>query len=140
MADLTTTTETKTPTQAVAALGLALLAIGFSLYGALLAEDHLAGSPLNAARNTAGAEFTHASEGARTALAVVAYALPFVLGVVAAVLGGRAVRTLDNHPARRIGHLYAVFAVMVGSLAAVVSACMAFGVFGWPHVPHYYTA
>ncbi|MFO0798655.1 MAG: hypothetical protein U0804_14365 [Gemmataceae bacterium] len=140
MTDTTATPETKTPARAVVALSLSLLAIGLSLYGAMLAEEHLAGSPLNAARNTPGAAFTHASEGARKAVAVVAYALPFVLGFVAAVIGGWAVRTLDIHPAHRLGHLFAVFAVMVGSLAAVVSACMAFGVYGWPHVPHYYTS
>jgi len=133
------TTETKTPTRAVVALVLALAALGLSLYGALMAEGHLAGSPLNVARNQPGAEFTRASENARLMLALVAYVLPFVLGVTAAVLGGRTVRTLDHDPSYRLGHLFAVFAVMNGSLAAVVSACMAFGVYGWPHVPDCYT-
>ncbi|HYH64147.1 MAG TPA: hypothetical protein VD866_05570 [Urbifossiella sp.] len=133
------TTETKTPTRVLVALGLALLALVLSLVGALLAEGQLAGSPLNAARNRPGADFTHASANARMVLALVAYVLPFVLGVAAAVLGGRTVRTLDHDPGHRLGHLFAVFAVMIGSLAAVVSACMAFGVYGWPHVPDYYT-
>ena len=132
------TTETKTPPRALVAFGLALAALALSLYGALMAEGHLAGSPLNAARNRPGAEFTHADQNGRMVLALAAYALPFVVGVVAAVLGGRLVRTLDHQPGHRLGHLFAVFAVMVGSLAAVVSACMAFGVYGWPHVPDYY--
>ncbi len=134
------TTETKTPRRALVALGLALVALVLSLYGALLAEGQLAGSPLNVARNRPGAEVTHAAENARTALAIVGFALPFVLGVTAAVLGGRLLRTLDHRVGHRLGHLFCVFAVMVGSLAAVVSACMAFGVYGWPHVPDYYTS
>lgn len=140
MADPAATTEVTIPRRAVVAVGLALAAFGLSLFGALMAEGQLAGSPLNAARNTPGSEFTHASENARMALALVAYALPFVLGFAAAVLGGRTIRSLDHHPGHRFGHLAAVMAVMIGSLAAVVSACMAFGVYGWPHVPHYYTA
>ena len=134
------TTEPKTPPRAQFAFGLALAALGLSLFGALVAEGQLAGSPLNAARNRPGAEFTHAAENARMLLAMVAYGLPFVLGVAAAVLGGRVVKTLDHHPGHRLGHLFAVIAVMVGWLAAVVSVCMAFGVYGWPHVPRYYTA
>lgn len=133
------TTEPKTPPRALVALGLAVTALGLSLFGALVAEGQLAGSPLNAARNRPGAGFTHASENARLMLALVAFVLPFVLGVAAAILGGRVAGTLDHHPGHRLGHLFAVFAVMVGSLAAVVSVCMAFGVYGWPHVPRYYT-
>jgi hypothetical protein len=139
MADPAATSEAKTPTRAKVALGLALAAFALSVWGALMAEGYLAGSPLNAARNAPGSEFTHASENARMVLAVVAYAVPFVLGVAAAVLGGRTVRTLDHHPGHRLGNFVAVFAVMIGSLAAVVSACMAFGVYGWPHIPDYYT-
>lgn len=134
------TTEPKTPRRAQVALGLAMTALGLSLFGALVAEGQLAGSPLNVARNRPGAEFTHADENARMMLALVTYALPFVLGVVAAILGGRVVRTLDHQPGYRLGHLFAVNAVMIGSLAAVVSASMAFGVYGWPHIPRYYTA
>lgn len=134
------TTEPKTPTRALVALVLALAALALSLFGALVAEGQLAGSPLNTARNRPGAEFTHAAENARMLLALVAYGLPFVLGVAAAILGGRLANTLDHHPGHRLGHLFAVNAVMIGSLAAVVAVCMAFGVYGWPHVPRYYTA
>ena len=80
------------------------------------------------------------SLGQSAFFALGAYGLPFVVGVAAAVLGSRLVRTLDHHQGHRLGHLFAVFAVMVGSLAAVVSACMAFGVYGWPHVPDYYAS
>lgn len=89
------TTEAKTPTRAMVALGLAVAALAQSLFGTLVAEEQLAGSPLNAARNRPGADFTHASQNARMVL--VGYVLPFVLGVAAAVLGGRLVRTLDHH-------------------------------------------
>ncbi|HEX4606738.1 MAG TPA: hypothetical protein VH092_00900 [Urbifossiella sp.] len=125
--------------RAGAALLVALLALGLSLYGSLLSERHLAGSRLNEARNAPGAAFTRSSEGVRTAVAVGAYALPFVLGVVATVLGGWAMRGLERRPDERIGHLTAVLAVMIGGLAAVVSGCMLFAVYGWQHVPSYYT-
>jgi hypothetical protein len=128
------------PSRAVLALLLALCAFGVSLYGALVSERHLAGSPLNVARSAAGAEFTHASENARIALALVAYGLPLVLGVAAGVLGTRTMRALSDRPEDRVQHFVAVLAVMVGGLAAVVSACMLIGVYGWPHVPHWYTA
>ncbi len=125
------------PRRAIAALALAVVAFGLSLYGSLLSEGHLPGSPLNAARGGIGVA---ESENARIAVVVVGYALPFVLGVAAAVIGGRVLQSLDHQPGHRLGHFAAVFAVMVGGLAAVVSACMVVGVYGWPYVPHYYDA
>lgn len=120
------------------ALLVALVAVALAVYGALVSEGQLAGSRLNAARNGAGAEFTQSSEATRMTIAVVAYKLPFVLGLVASLLGSRATRLLEQHPEDRIGHLAAVFAVMLGGLAAVVSGCMLLAVYGWPHVPGYY--
>jgi hypothetical protein len=126
-------------TRPIAALLLAVFAFGLSLYGSLLSELHLPGSPLNAARNANGAEFARSDAGL-AGLLVVAYGLPFVLGIAAVVLGGRATRALEPQPADRVGHFAAVFAVMIGGLAAVVSACMLLAVYGWKHVPAWYTA
>jgi hypothetical protein len=122
------------------ALLIALVAVALAVYGALGSEMQLAGSRLNAARGGAGAEFSQSSEVVRTTVAIVAYKLPFVLGLVAGLLGSRATRLLEHHPEDRLGHLAAVFAVMLGGLAAVVSGCMLLAVYGWQHVPAYYTA
>ncbi len=124
--------------RAKVALVVALVALGLAVYGAQVSEVQIAGSRLNAARNASGAEFTQSSEAVRTAIAVVGYALPFVLGIIAGFLGSRATRLLEHHPEDRVGHLAAVFAVMLGGLAAVVSGCMLLAVYGWSHVPAYY--
>lgn len=125
---------------AVAALLVSLVALVLSVYGGLVAEQHLHGSPLNRARLTPGAEFTRDSESARGAIAFVGFGLPVLLGVAGAAFGTRVMRKLGTGQEDRVRHLAAVFAVMIGGLAAVVAACMLFAVYGWQHVPHYYTA
>ena len=139
MASAAPTEPARLLTRPVVVLLLAVFAFGLSLYGSLLSELHLPGSPLNAARNATGAEFAQSDAGL-AGLLVVAYGLPFVLGVAAVVLGGRATQALEPQPAERVGHFAAVFAVMIGGLAAVVSACMLLAVYGWKHVPAWYTA
>lgn len=125
--------------RATAALVVALVAFGLSLYGSLLAERHLPGSRLNEAWLSPGTAFAQSSESVRGLVAFAGYGLPLLLGVAGAVVGGRAMRALGTDPADRIHHLKAVFAVMIGGLAAVVSACMLLAVYGWDHVPHWYT-
>jgi hypothetical protein len=119
---------------AAAALAAALLAAGLALYGSFLSEVHLAGSRLNEARNAPGAAFTRDSKAVRVWVQVAAYFLPFALGVGAAVAGGEAMKAIERTGGAG-GHLPAVFAVMVGGLAAVVSGCMLVAVYGWQYVP-----
>lgn len=125
---------------AVAALVVALVASGLALYGSFLSELHLAGSRLNEARNAPGAAFTQNSKATRAWLQVAAYALPFVLGVAAALAGGEAMRAIERKGGKSGGYLAAVFAIMVGGLSAVVSGCMLLAVYGWKYVPAWYTA
>lgn len=120
---------------AVAALVVALVAAGLALYGSFLSEVHLAGSRLSEARNAPGAAFTRDSKAVRIWVQIAAYFLPFALGVGAAVAGGEAMKAIERTGGAAGGHLPAVFAVMVGGLAAVVSGCMIVAVYGWQHVP-----
>jgi hypothetical protein len=124
----------------VAALVVSVVALALSIYGGLVAEQHLAGSPLNQARLAPGAAFTRDSETARGVVAFVGFGLPVLLGVAGAAFGTRVMRRLGTGPEDRVRHLAAVFAVMIGGLAAVVAVCMLIAVYGWHHVPHYYTA
>ncbi|MDB5308493.1 MAG: hypothetical protein JWO38_2695 [Gemmataceae bacterium] len=122
-----------------AALVTGLVASALALYGSFLSERHLDGSPLNTARNAAGLESTRASTATRYGLQFVAYFLPFVLGVGAALAGGEAMRAVERHGERYSGSRHAVFAIMIGGLSAVVSGCMILAVFVWEHVPAGYS-
>lgn len=120
---------------AAAALGIAVVAAALALYGSFLSEVHLAGSRLNQARNAPGAEFTRDSAAVRARVQIAAYFLPFVLGIGAAVAGGEAMKAVERAGPGAGGHVPAVFAVMVGGFAAVVSGCMLIAVYGWQFVP-----
>ena len=124
---------------AVAAIVTSGLAGVLALYGSLVAEKHLAGSPLNVARNDPGLVETQTSRVTRYTIEVVAFVLPMVLGVGAALLGGEAMKAVEKAGGRYSGSLPAVFAIMIGGLAAVVAGCMTVAVFVWPHVPSLYT-
>lgn len=125
---------------AAAALVVSLAAAGFALYGSFLSEVHLAGSRLNEARGGSGLSVTQQSARVRGAIALAAYFLPFGLGLTAALLGGDAMRRIDRRPRQFSGSLAAVFAIMIGGLAAVVSGCMILAVYGWRYVPSVYTS
>lgn len=120
---------------AIAALVVAGLAGVLALYGSLFAETHLAGSPLNAARQREGLESTRTSPAIRFGLQFVAFVLPLGLGVGAALLGGEAMRAVARSDGRSTGSLSAAFAIMIGGLAAVVAGCMSFAVFAGHLVP-----
>jgi hypothetical protein len=124
---------------ALAAFTVAVVAGVLALYGSLFAEKHLAGSPLNVARNEPGLPQTQESKGNRYALQFVAFVLPLLLGVGAALLGGEAMKAIEASNGSRGGNRYAVFAIMIGGLAAVVAGCMCFAVYLWKSVPTLYT-
>lgn len=135
------TAGTRLPTHplARAALVTSLVAAAFALYGSFLSETHLAGSPLNVARNRDGLEATRGPTAARYWLQFAAYFLPFGLGIGAALAGGHAMKAIERRGGTHSGNWSAVFAVMIGGLSAVVSGCMILAVFAWKHVPTIYT-
>jgi hypothetical protein len=152
---------------AKAGLVVALLSFVLACYGSFAAERHLASSPLNVARVNATAaeptswygrlivrgevavfggrldrlmtEKTADSRRARAGLVVIAFVLPFVLGLAAALMGGHAMKLIERDAEKWGGNFEAVFAIMVGALSAVISGCMILAVFGWRWVPSAYT-
>ncbi len=149
-------------------IGTAVVAGVLALYGAMHAEKHLAGSPLRAARGSAGlpaqpgswverqwvgAEvwafgdridrkvlaLTERSKVANYSLRLVAYVLPFWLGLAGALVGGWAMKVIEQSGGRYSGNTPAVFAMMIGGLAAVVAGCMTVSLYVWPHLPSLYT-
>ena len=151
-----------------AAFALAVVALLLAWYGSLHAEKHIAGSPLRAARGSANViaepgpwyerlvdrtevsifgerfdqkvvEATERSSAARYAVQVVAFVLPFVLGLSAALMGGSALTSIERSSGTRSGNFQAVFAIMIGGFAAVIAGCMIFSVYVWPHAPSVYT-
>ena len=115
------------------ALGLAMVAAVLALYGSFLSETHLAESPLNVARKQPGLEGAD-----RVAIQFAAYFLPFGLGLGAAIAGGHVMREIERRGRAHAGNRHAVFAIMIGGLAAVVSGCMILAIFVWRHVPALY--
>jgi hypothetical protein len=150
-------------------LGMAVLAFVLACYGSFVAETHLAGSPLRQARGDSGlpaeptgwsgraiasaevaifgkrmapamVELTERSPAARYTLLFMAYVLPFVLGIVAAWTGGYALTAIEGAGKKYAGNFHAVFALLIGGLAVVISGCMLVTLFLWRFVPAAYTA
>lgn len=153
---------------ALGAFALALVSLLLASYGSLYAEKHLAGSPLREARGSAGlpAEPTHwyerafsrgeatifggridskvlaltsRSKIANYSLQIVAFVVPFVGGIVAALLGGWGMTAIERSATRYGGSLQAVFAQLIGSFAAVIAGCMMLSYYVWPLLPSLYT-
>ena len=76
---------------------------------------------------------------ARYGLQALAFVAPFGLGLLAALAGGEAMKAVQGSEGKYGGNTLAVFATMVGGLAAVVAGCMILSVYVWPHVPSLYT-
>ena len=123
----------------VAALATAIVALALSFYGSFLGEKHMAGSPLNEARNEPGQSFTRDSKIARYSHQLLAYFLPFALGVVATLGGAAGMRKIEASAGEYRGNTAGVFAVLVGGLAAVTSGCMILSLYVWKHLPSLYT-
>ena len=145
---------------------MSLVAIVLAFYGSMYAEKHIAGSPLREARGSAGlpsephnwhdrlqarAEttifggridskmiaFTTKSKIANYSLQILAFMVPFVLGVVAALLGGWGMSAIER--TKTSGSMQAVFAQLIGCFAAVISGCMMLSLYVWPYLPSLYT-
>jgi hypothetical protein len=150
------------------AFAMSLVALLLAWYGSLHAEKQIAGSPLREARGAAGLpsepgpwyerlldrtetaifgdridrkmlDLTERSKIARYSLQIVAFVLPFVLGLTAAFLGGSAMTKVEKSGRRYVGNFHSVFAIMIGGFAAVIAGCMMVSVYVWPHVPSFYT-
>ena len=116
------------------ALFAAFAAVLLAFFGSFFSELYLPGSPLNTARHQPGVP-----DANRGAIAFASYFLPFGLGLAAAFAGGKAMRRLEPHGDRVYsGTRQCIFAIMIGGLAAVVSGCMIFAIYVWPHVPALY--
>jgi hypothetical protein len=79
------------------------------------------------------------SQVARYGLQALAFFAPFGLGLLAALAGGEAMKAVQASDGKYAGNTLAVFAMMVGGLAAVVAGCMILSVYVWPHLPSAYT-
>jgi hypothetical protein len=151
-----------------AAIVMAAVAGVLALYGAMWAERHIAGSPLREARGSAGLParpnsavgrlwargetslfgdrfdrtmlaLTERSKIANYSLQIVAYLLPFGLGLAGALTGGWAMKVVQQSGGRYAGNTLAVFSMMIGGLAAVVAGCMMVSLYLWPLLPSPYT-
>lgn len=150
------------------AFGMALVAFALALYGSLHAEKHIAGSPLRNARGSAGLpaeptkwyerliakgenaafgdrfdrkvlELTERSKAANNALRFVAFGLPFLMGLGAALTGGLAMTRIERAGGHYTGNFHSVMSIMIGGFAAVIGGCMMVSVFVWPNLPSLYT-
>jgi hypothetical protein len=146
----------------------AVVAFVLACYGSFVAETHIATSPLRKARPNAGlpaeptswygrliataetkvlggrasevmAEKTTRSKLTRYTVQTVAFVLPFVLGIAGALSGGEAMRAIEAANTKYGGNFQAVFAMLIGGLAAVISGVMCFAVFVWSAIPNLYT-
>jgi hypothetical protein len=153
---------------ALAGFVTSLVALVLAFYGSLYAEKHLAGSPLREARGSAGlpaepvswydrlwargettvfgdrvdrkmVALTERSKIANYSLQVVAFVLPFFLGLGAAIVGGSAMSAIERSAGRTSGNFPAVFSIMIGGFAAVISGCMMLSLYVWPVMPSLYT-
>jgi hypothetical protein len=124
---------------AIAALAIALAALALSFYGSFLGEKHMAGSPLNDARNEPGLSLTRDSKIVRYSHQALAYFLPFALGIAATLTGAVGMRKIEASGGKYGGDTRGVFAVLIGGLAAVTSGCMILSLYVWKHLPSPYT-
>jgi hypothetical protein len=165
---VTGTTRAPIHRMAWAGIVIAVIAGVLALYGSMAAEKHLARSPLREARGSAGLPaqpgsgferlvvkgetslfgdridrkmlaFTERSKIANYSVQIVAYILPFWLGLAGALTGGWAMKVVQQSGGKYAGNTLAVFSMMVGGLAAVVAGCMMVSLYVWPLMPSLYT-
>lgn len=147
---------------------MAVVAGVLALYGSMAAEKHIAHSPLREARGSSGLPaqpgvwyerlwtkgevsilgdridrkilaLTERSKIANYTLQLVAYVLPFFLGLAGALTGGWAMKIVQASDGKYTGNTLAVFAMMAGGLATVVAGCMMISLYLWPLLPSLYT-
>ncbi|AMV25693.1 hypothetical protein VT84_14950 [Gemmata sp. SH-PL17] len=146
----------------------AVIACTLAFYGSMHAEKHIAGAPLREARGAAGLPAqpgswverqwvsgetsvfgeridrkvlaaTERSKIVNYTVQILAYVLPFVLGIGAAVAGGAAMRAIERTGGKFGGNTLAVFSMLIGGLASVVAGCMMVSLYLWPRLPSFYT-
>jgi hypothetical protein len=151
-----------------AGIAMAVVAGVLALYGSMHAEKHIAGSPLREARGPSGlpakpgsaAErlwvrgetslfgddidrkvlaWTERSKFANYSVQMLAYVLPFFLGLAGALTGGWAMKVVQQSGGKYVGNTLSVFAMLVGGLATVVAGCMMLSLYLWPLLPSLYT-
>lgn len=151
------------------AFSVSVVALVLAWYGSLHAEKHLAGSPLREARGTTNVlaepgpwyerlvvrtetalfggridakilALTERSRIALYSLQIVAFVLPFVLGLASALMGGTAMTAVEKSAGKHSGYFQSVFAMLIGGFAAVIGFCMIVSVYIWPHLPALYTS
>ncbi len=147
--------------------GASLFAVVLAFYGSLYAEKHLSGSPLREARGAAGlpatprswhervlanietslfgdridrkmVDITKNSNIANYTIQLIAFVIPFVMGITAALLGGWAMTIVERENGRYSGNFQGVFSILIGMFAAVISGCMMFSLYVWPNLPSLY--
>lgn len=147
---------------------VSLLALVLAWYGSLHGEKHIPHSPLRDARGAGTAPpepgpwyerlldkaevsilggrvdqkvlaLTERSKIARYSLEVVAFGLPFLLGLAATYTGATAMKVIEQSQGKYSGNFQAVFSIMIGGFASVIAGCMILSIFIWPHVPSLYT-
>jgi hypothetical protein len=154
--------------QARFAFVAALLALVLAWYGSLHAEKHLPQSPLLLSRGTPRVpaepgpwyekiwdrtettvfggsvdqkirSLTEKSKIALYSLQVIAFGIPFILGIAAALTGAAALKTIELSRGTFAGNFQAVFSIMIGGFASVIAGCMIVSIYLWPHMPSLYT-
>lgn len=151
-----------------AGIAMAVVSGVLALYGSMHAEKHIAGSPLLVARGSAGLPakpgsaverlwargetslfgddidrrmltWTERSKFANYSVQLLAYVLPFFLGLAGALTGGWAMKVVQQSGGKYAGNTLAVFSMLVGGLATVVTGCMMVSLYLWPLLPSLYT-
>jgi len=120
---------------AISAFLTAVVAIVLALFGSVAAEKRIANSPLNQARGESSQEMT--AEG--KTVGIVAFVVPFILGLAATFAGGHGMRRIERAQGRYRGDALGFFAILIGGLAAVIGACMMLALYLWPLIPAYGT-
>lgn len=147
---------------------ISLLALVLAWYGSLHAEKHLPNSPLSQARGIprvpdepgpwyeklwhkaestvfGGAvdqkirAYAETSKIARYSIQIIAFVMPFILGIVAALIGASALKAIELSRGTFVGNFQAVFSILIGGFASVIAGCMMVSIYVWPHVPSLYT-
>lgn len=82
---------------------------------------------------------TERSKVANYSIQILAYLMPFALGLAGALTGGWAMKAVQASGGKYAGNTLAFFSMMIGGLAAVVAGCMMVSLYVWPHLPKLYT-
>lgn len=113
----------------------AIVAILLAFYGSIAGEKRIPGSPLNVARLESGP----GSSAEGPLVGALTFLFPCLLGTAAALAAGWAMRSIERSAGRYRGDAIAVFAILIGSFAAIIGGCMILAVYLWPYIPSLYT-